>query len=1209
MLDIRSRVPVRFTVFARFVLLAVAPALAAAQGPLDPPANGPRAVPHQVHALVGATVYPRPGERIENATVVIRGGSIEAVGAGVPIPRGAREYDAKGMHVYAGFVDPWVEVEAPRPSADAPGSHWSPHVIPQRSALEGPGVDAGSARALRKNGFTAAGISPVHPGKRAGGVFRGWSAAVSLAEPPEDRSLTRPLVYRPWVYHAVALERSRGGRDSVATWDTYPSTAAGAIALLRQVLSDAAWEQAEFEAGRVKTPSALSALYRTTEEPPLAISVRDELEAFRAAKAAKEFGRPFLIVGSGREYLRSASLRGALGEGAIVVTPLEFPKPPDVSSVGRQAEVDLRTLMEWERAPENAGRLVAAGLGVALTTSRLKDAGDFWKNLRASISRGLTPDAALAGLTTQPAKVLGLSDRLGEIKPGTIANLVIADGDLFAASGKDAAIRWVWIDGRRHEIEPVPVGIAGVWSLDVVGAAPLERALIIEGEPGKPKVKVRRDGKETACITQSLDGNRLSLVFDHGPLDGRHGLWTLSGTVMPGATPGAAPVLSGTGLRPDGSSFAWSAVRTGEVPKAEPAKAAGGPDAPAGDRAAGAFRVVEVAGRAVEAGTPEAAEIEVGADGAVRVRVNGVPVEITDASVEGMTVRYALDMDRLESRGVVRIEGVVAGDAIEGTITAPDGQVRRWRGVRVTGDERGPEPPPPAEFGTPMGPYAVAPGGLSAENVIIRGATIWTMGPRGVIERGVLAASGGKITFVGDAGEFDRWQGSRAGSWREIDATGKHVTPGIIDCHSHTSLTGTNETGQAVTAEVRMADATNPGDVNWYRQLAGGVTCVNTLHGSANPIGGQNVVQKLRWGCAEVDGMIFREAPQGIKFALGENPKSGNSEGSRVRYPQSRMGVEGIIRERLTAAKEYAATRGLPGARRDLELEALAEILSGDRLLHCHSYRQDEVVMLARVAREFGFRIGTYQHILDGYKVAEHVRDASGGGSAFADWWAYKVEVQDAIPQGPPLMHRLGAVMSYNSDDNEMARRLNTEAAKAVKYGGLTEAEALAFVTINPAKQLKIDRWVGSLEAGKDADIVLWSGNPLGSMTRCEATWVDGVPVFSLEADATHRAAIARERERIIQKILRQSAKDKGAGTPGGRGGKGGDTDAEKPDPPPDEPPPTRRGVLAGRGGWAFGEDDPTAYGAWRRHLDMLERGLDPWAVRAGECGCGEVHR
>jgi len=310
-------------------------------------------------------------------------------------------------------------------------------------------------------------------------------------------------------------------------------------------------------------------------------------------------------------------------------------------------------------------------------------------------------------------------------------------------------------------------------------------------------------------------------------------------------------------------------------------------------------------------------------------------------------------------------------------------------------------------------------------------------------------------------------------------------------------------------------------DITIYRQLAGGTTSSNILHGSANPIGGQNQVIKLRWGAGE-QAMKFHQAPQGIKFALGENVKRRSS-----RYPTTRMGVQQIMRDAFYAASEYRLAHrqwkvkrsGLP-PRIDLEMEALAEIIEGKRWVHCHSYRQDEILALIRTLEKFNVQIGTFQHILEGYKVADAMNETDAMASAFADWWAYKLEVADAIPYAGKLMHDAGVIVSFNSDDRELGRRLNHEAAKAVKYGGLDPAEALKFVTLNPAKQLRVDQYVGSIEVGKHADLVVWNGSPLSAISRVDQTWIDGRKYFDRQADLKQRKTVQRMRQFLIQKIL-----------------------------------------------------------------------------------------
>jgi len=383
--------------------------------------------------------------------------------------------------------------------------------------------------------------------------------------------------------------------------------------------------------------------------------------------------------------------------------------------------------------------------------------------------------------------------------------------------------------------------------------------------------------------------------------------------------------------------------------------------------------------------------------------------------------------------------------------------------------------------------------------VLIKNATVWTEGPQGILEGADLLVSDGKVVSVGKG--LQAPEGALV-----IDGKGKHVTPGLIDCHSHIAIRGgVNEGSNNVTAEVRVRDVIDPTDVDIRRELAGGLTVAHLLHGSANSIGGQDAVVKLKWGATAAD-MLIPEALQGIKFALGENPKRSNfrAPGRPERFPTTRMGVIASIRERFLAAGDYQrawdAYKQLskeeqerrPPPRRDLQLEAIAEILRGDRVIHSHCYRQDEILALIRLADEVGIKIGTFQHVLEGYKVADEIAAHGAGGSTFSDWWAYKLEAYDAIPYNGALMRDRGVVVSFNSDSAELARRLNLEAAKAVKYGDVPPADALAFVTINSAKQLGIDKRVGSLEPGKDGDFVVWSGDPLSTYSFAEQTWIEG---------------------------------------------------------------------------------------------------------------------
>lgn len=398
------------------------------------------------------------------------------------------------------------------------------------------------------------------------------------------------------------------------------------------------------------------------------------------------------------------------------------------------------------------------------------------------------------------------------------------------------------------------------------------------------------------------------------------------------------------------------------------------------------------------------------------------------------------------------------------------------------------------------------------ETVLLKNATVWTNEKEGILQNADVLLENGKIKAVG--------KGLSAGGAKVIDATGKHITPGLIDEHSHIAGTGgINEGAQSSSAEVRIADIINSEDVNIYRQLAGGVTTSHILHGSANPVGGQAQLIKLRWGKLPEE-LKFAGADGFIKFALGENVKQSNF-GTGARFPVTRMGVEQSFVDQFTRAKEYKAALGVKGnsVRRDLELDAIVEILDNKRFITCHSYVQSEINMLMNVADSLGFKINTFTHILEGYKVADKMKARGIAASTFSDWWAYKIEVAEAIPYNGKIMHNVGITTAFNSDDAEMARRLNQEAGKAVLYGGVKEEDALKFVTLNPARMLHIDDKVGSLKTGKDADVVVWSDHPLSIYAKVEKTFVDGVSYWDIERDAQIRKDQLAERKRLIQKM------------------------------------------------------------------------------------------
>src|ERR1700739_1001594 len=424
----------------------------------------------------------------------------------------------------------------------------------------------------------------------------------------------------------------------------------------------------------------------------------------------------------------------------------------------------------------------------------------------------------------------------------------------------------------------------------------------------------------------------------------------------------------------------------------------------------------------------------------------------------------------------------------------------------------------------------------SAPVILIRNATILTVS-HGTIDKGDILIKDGKIAAVGGMLKAPA-------DAVVIDATGQFVSPGIIDCHAHIAVDGSvNEGSVSVSSMVNIADVLNSDDIAIYRDLAGGVTTANILHGSANSIGGQTVVIKLRWGQPPAN-LSFEGALSGVKFALGENPKRSNIRvsGAPERYPATRMGVEETIRGAFTEARDYkqswddynrrvaAGEKNAIPPRRNLKLDPLVEVLEGKRYVHAHCYREDEILMLLRGAKEFGFDVQTLQHVLEGYKVADEIAAAGTGASTFSDWWAYKTEAYDAIPYNAPLMTKRGGRVSINSDDAAEATHLNQEAAKSIRYGGLTHDEALKLVTLNPGIQLGIDKRVGSIDVGKDADLAIYNHDPLSAYAVVQKTLIDGRVYFDREKEEAARPAFEKEKKDLLEKAKKKQDEEKKSG-------------------------------------------------------------------------------
>ena len=1142
----------------------------------EPPPVGMRPADVRRDALIHVTIAAMPGERLADGVVLMKDGWIERTGAygSFDIPAGTTIHDGTGCTVYAGFIDACVRIDssaAARAASSERGAHWNARVVPQVRAADLPVMTTDSRKELRALGFTAAALHP------NAGIFRG-SAQVALLG--DDPRATRTVVEDAGT--CVAFETTGGGDDE-ASWNraTYPGALIGAIALQRQTFADAAWH--------AKSAAVWQAHPSGSEPPVLANALQslhaaangkqrvwfdasDERNLLRADALAREMSIDAGFVGSGLEFRRLAEVRAT---GRPVVVPFNFPKTPDTQSPRAIDAVSLRELEQWALAPTNLAELLRAGVPAAASTVRLKNVGEFAKAARRATKCGTTEDELLAALTTNPARMLGMSNIAGEVRAGHMANLVLCKGPLY---GEDSKIREVWIAGLRHEVEPLSkFPLKGVYAMAAPsspgGLTVFPESLTIDADErtvsfGLPKV---------AKLSKEKDGK---------PAEG-NGVEVSTATPEPSAKDNESPKV-----RADGANF--DDARVGFT---MPSKELG---------ADGTARGTIVATRDNAELTLTAADGRVARWTIVAAARTG---DVPDPKEERKNKRASAK----GGAGGIGGDGGIGGKGGTGgaDVTAKSGADGK-DGASPTGDDADFDPKPvlaaiPRVF--PMTEYGVDTR-VAPKSLLVEHATVWTVSDRGILNDADLLIKEGKIVAVGS--NLRATLTDALTDTMIIDGTGMHVTPGMIDCHSHTGIDGgVNEWTQNVTAEVRIADAIDPEDINWYRQLAGGLTAANQLHGSSNPIGGQNSVVKIRWG-QNSSAFPLQGAIPGIKFALGENVVRGKN-----RYPGSRLGVEALIRDRFQSAREWRAAQlayqALPDDVRaqtmppqpDYELQTLAEILEGKRIVHCHSYRQDEIAMLIRVADDFKFQIGTFQHVLEGYKVADEIARHGAGASSFSDWWAYKMEVMDAIPWNGEMLWKAGVVTSFNSDSDELARHMNTEAAKAVRYGGLTREEAIKFVTLNPAKQLRIDAMCGSLEPGKDADFVIWSADPLSVYARCMQTWVDGVRQFDVDTDRIMRARDAQTRTALIALATSEWGKS-GGGDSGGGKGRPGKRDAtsgmQDADTLPVDEEIVDRNARSGGSLLArlrFNQRD--------RLMEMVRSGIDPAAIRPGECGCNQL--
>ncbi|RLJ77668.1 amidohydrolase family protein [Pedobacter alluvionis] len=948
------------------------------------PVNGSFDTRPGMFAFTNATIVANANQTLTNATLLIKGQTIQAIGAGLAVPKGYVVIDLKGKFIYPSLVDAFTSyglAEAPAQQRSFGGQRqsifvstkkgaygWNESIRPETYVKSIFSTDSKKADELRKVGFGSVNVI------NRDGIARGVSAVVTLNEGADNSVFLKDQT-------AANYSFNKGSSSN-----DYPTSLMGSIALLRQTYYDAQWYGKQKDEYNISLDE-----FAKQQAMPQIFEVDGWQNILRADKIGKEFGKKYIIKSTGDEYQRINEVKAT---GASLIIPLTFPKAYDVEDPAEARNITLSQMKGWELAPTNPAALEKAGIKFALTAFGLENNRDFWANIRTAIENGLTEKQALQSVTEIPASLLGISDKVGSLEKGKVANFLISSDNLF----KNGNIIFEnWVQGKRFVVNKMDVSdVRGTYNLNVDGVGAL--TLKITGTGGGSTAAVERAGadsvKTTATFTRNGDWISINFNLKKNPI----GDIRLSGYIT-----SANPVtLKGESALPDGKTGRFTATYK-EAAKETPKK------------------------------------------------------EEPNATLALGPVIY-----------------------------------------------------PFSAFGSTELP--------KQETVLIKNSTVWTNEKDGILQSADVLLENGKIKAVG--------KNLSASGAKVIDATGKHVTAGIIDEHSHIAgAGGINEGAQSVSAEVRVADIINSEDVNIYRQLAGGVTTSHILHGSANPIGGQSQLIKLRWGKSPEE-LKFAGADGFIKFALGENVKQSNF-GTGARFPVTRMGVEQTFVDEFTRAKEYAKALSVKGnsVRKDLELDAIVEILNNKRFITCHSYVQSEINMLIHVADSLGFKINTFTHILEGYKVADKMKAHGIAGSTFSDWWAYKNEVAEAIPYNGKIMHNVGVTTAFNSDDAEMARHLNQEAGKSVLYGNVPEEDALKFVTLNPARMLHIDDKVGSLKAGKDADVVIWTANPLSIYARVEKTFVDGIAYWDIDKDTQVIKTQQAEKARLIQKMLESKSK------------------------------------------------------------------------------------
>ncbi len=1077
---------------------------------LSPETDHPTGFHPRVVAIQGAKLVTAPGQVIDGGTIVIRDGMIVAVGKEVAVPVGAEIIPGEGLVVYPGFIDAAGEAKlkstTPGPDAGRP-VHFDENLLAatrtdNRRGMT-PELQVGD-HAIRDAEFQSArrkvGITDVHL-VRFAPIAGGQTALVTLSGlPARDSVLWSGGMCSFMLAHPPELGDSHL---------SYPLTLMGATAHLRQALLDAAHHReqlrlAEKFPAQIASPHedpVLSTLSRVldNEITPLFIvpptAGRDELD--RALDFSQEFSfTPVLCMGTD-PY--AAVDRIAAADCRVIVS-LDLGEKPkfslkDIKEKNKDKDHELQVsavdglrvevappqryqddrLEHWKNRAAFPGQLAAAGVRIAFSSKGMRQAGDWLEQVRLHIEQGLTEDQAVAALTRDAAKILGVESQLGTLESGKRGHVVILSGSL---KDKGSKVRYVLLDGLTYEFNkpkskddkdaaPPAAQLTGHWDMKIEsGKEPTEAALDLSQDGNRLTGTLSSESGEGRIASGSIRGKDIKFTVEIGAGDKTIELQFV-GTVD------EKTQLAGTIESAFGAPAKWTATRTGGSPdKPEPT-----------DKPTEVAAVVQLSlDETVTQGKP--AEVPTGTP----EKTASADEPKSDNQAQPDRASESADAQPAVTPQEVSSKEVQDKDEKDRTQFAPDYPTElesdRLQRVHLTGG-----------------------------NVLIRGATIFT-GTGEVLENSSVLIESGKIKAIGP--DIAAPEGVRV-----IDAAGRFLIPGLIDTHSHIMIEGgVNEYSQSVVCEVRIKDTIRSNDVQEYRALAGGLTTARLLHGSANTIGGQDAVVKMRVG-QTVREHLFEAGPQGVKFALGENVKRKDG-----RFPNTRLGVEAVLQRAFFEALDYRRrwmeyerekkSKGdfaaiLP-PRRDLRLEELVDMIEHRTLIHSHCYRADEILMLLRTAEGLGIRVQSLQHVLEGYKIAPEIAKHGASCSTFADWWAYKIEAFDATPFNTSMLQAAGINTVVKSDDGELIRQMNLEAAKSLKYGNMPMQSALQMVTRNAARELGIHSRVGTLEVGKDGDVAIYNGHPFSPFSRVEMTLIEGEIRFQRDKQPTAMTAQGLER-------------------------------------------------------------------------------------------------